>query len=142
MKKCPKCSLSIHDSYATCPNCGADTSQATPDAEQTVATTGQEPAGADDPWAPPRATPVDTASSQGEPPKKYTVQGILLLLFCCWPFAIPVLVYSSKVDKLWYQGLSADARDASDKARKWMFASFFTGILVQGIAIILLLSNR
>lgn len=72
------------------------------------------------------------SSQMGPKPSNYMVQSILVLLFCCWPFAIPALVAASKVDSAYAAGDYQGAIKASDDARKWVTVSFVLG-LVGGI---------
>ena len=52
------------------------------------------------------------------PPSNHLVWSILVTLLCCWPFGIPAIVNSAKVDKLWFAGYHDDARRAAANAKK------------------------
>lgn len=52
-------------------------------------------------------------------PDNYLVWGILTTLFCCMPFGIVSIVYSSRVDTLYTCGKYTEAAQASANARKW-----------------------
>lgn len=63
---------------------------------------------------------------QGQRPPKpdnYLVWAILTTLFCCLPFGIVSIVYSSKVDTLYSSGDYVNAQQASDNAKKWAWWS-------------------
>lgn len=60
--------------------------------------------------------------AQGQRPPKpdnYLVWAILCTLFCCLPLGIVSIVYSSKVDNLYYAGDYVGAQNAADNAKKW-----------------------
>lgn len=63
-------------------------------------------------------------------PDNYLVWSILVTLLCCWPFGIPAIVNSSKVEKLWMQGDKIGAMEKSESAKKWCWISFGCGIIV------------
>ena len=65
----------------------------------------------------------------GPKPKNWLVESILVLLFCCWPLAIPAIIAASKVDSTYATGNYQGALDASDNARKWVIASFVVGLV-------------
>lgn len=57
-----------------------------------------------------------------QPPQKpdnYLVWSILVTLFCCLPFGIAAIVYSSRVDSEWNAGRYDAAKDAAASAKKW-----------------------
>lgn len=59
---------------------------------------------------------------QGQRPRKpdnNLVWAILCTLFCCLPFGIISIVYSSKVDSLYNAGNYDEAQDAANKAKNW-----------------------
>lgn len=95
------------------------------------------PDGADDPFAD-KNTYQNTASQpfnrQHDPsqvkPKNWLVESILVLLFCCWPLAIPAIINAANVDSRFNSGDYDGAQDASDKARKWVLASFISGLVI------------
>ena len=71
--------------------------------------------------------------AQGQRPPKpdnYLVWAILTTLLCCLPFGIVSIVYSSKVDSLYYAGDYISAQQAADKAKKWAMWSALSSIIV------------
>ncbi|MEM7699735.1 MAG: CD225/dispanin family protein [Verrucomicrobiota bacterium] len=65
--------------------------------------------------------------SGGEIPN-YLWQSIVVLLLCCWPLAIPAIVYSTKVNPAIASGDMAAAKEASDNAKKWCWIAFGVGL--------------
>lgn len=70
------------------------------------------------------------------PPKNYLVKSIVTLILCCWPFSIPALVNSCKVNNLWAEGKKEEAYEASHKANKWGNISIIVGVIFWVIYII------
>lgn len=76
-------------------------------------------------------------------PNNYLVWSILATIFCCLPFGIAAIVYSSKVDSLWASGQYPAAVEAAGKAKKWIIWSVAAavvggvlyGILVVGLGV-------
>lgn len=62
-------------------------------------------------------------------PKNYLVLAILATLFCCLPFGIVSIIFSSKVNNLWDSGDYAGAQDASNKAKTWVIVSAIVGFI-------------
>ncbi|MBQ3363941.1 MAG: CD225/dispanin family protein [Muribaculaceae bacterium] len=67
----------------------------------------------------PNQQPNDAQYQRPPKPDNYLVWAILTTLFCCLPFGIVSIVYSSKVDTLYYAGDYTNAQQAADKAKKW-----------------------
>lgn len=61
----------------------------------------------------------------------------ILMIFCCWPFAIPAIINASKVRTLEAQGDYAGAEEASAAAKKWAIIALVLGLVVQSIGCIL-----
>ena len=91
-------------------------------------------------WTPPPAG--------GAPIPNYLVPSIISV-FCCWPLAIPAIIFATQVNSAVASGNNAAAQEASAKAKKFMKLAFIIGsiwyvlviifyVLVFGIA---LLSN-
>ena len=74
------------------------------------------------------------------PPSNYHVWAILTTIFCCLPFGIVAIVYSGKVNGLWYAGRQEDAYDAARKARMWTIISAVAG-LVAGVVYSIVMFN-
>ena len=81
------------------------------------------------PPPPPPAAPQYNQPG-GTPPQNYLVWAILTTIFCCLPFGIVSIVYSTQVNSKWAAGDAAGAMDSSDKAKKWAIASAVVGIVV------------
>ena len=80
--------------------------------------------------------------AQGQRPPKpdnYLVWAILTTLLCCLPFGIVSIVYSSKVDSLYYAGDYTNAQQAADKAKKWAMWSALSSIIVIVLALVVAL---
>ena len=60
----------------------------------------------------------------------YLVQSILVTLCCCIPFGIVAIVFSAQVNGKLTRGDYEGAVKASDRARKWAWISFGSGIAV------------
>ena len=74
---------------------------------------------------------LNDAQNQRPPkPDNYLVWAILTTLLCCLPFGIVSIVYSSKVDSLYYAGDYISAQQAADKAKKWAMWSAISSIIV------------
>lgn len=61
-------------------------------------------------------------------PKTWLIESILVTLFCCLPFGIVALIYSSRVESRFFAGRIAEAQEASRSARTWVLVSLFTAI--------------
>lgn len=61
------------------------------------------------------------------PPDNYLAWAIVVTLLCCWPFGIPALVYSIKVDTLWREGHHEAAIQAANDAKKWTKVAAIVG---------------
>lgn len=60
----------------------------------------------------------------------YLVPAILVTLFCCLPFGIVSIVYAAQVNGKEQAGDYQGALQASRLAKKWVWASFWTGMVV------------
>ncbi len=63
-----------------------------------------------------------TNAETQQPPQKpdnYLVWAILVTLFCCLPFGVAAIVYSSRVDSEWNAGRYEAAKAAAASAKKW-----------------------
>jgi hypothetical protein len=57
----------------------------------------------------------------------YTVEAIILMIFCCLPMGIVALVYAAQVNGLILAKEYDRAREASQNARTWCWISFWSG---------------
>ncbi len=66
---------------------------------------------------------IETTNPETQhPPQKpdnYLVWAILVTLFCCLPFGVAAIVYSSRVDSEWNAGRYEAAKAAAASAKKW-----------------------
>lgn len=63
-------------------------------------------------------------------PKSWLFQSILVTLFCCLPLGIVAMIYSTKVESLYYAGYVEEAEIASHEAGKWTKIGFWIGIVI------------
>ena len=70
-------------------------------------------------------------------PKNYMTEAILVTIFCCLPFGIAAIVNAAKVETMYRAEGYRAARDASQKALKWVKWSLW--VTVAGVALYLLL---
>jgi hypothetical protein len=78
-------------------------------------------------WTPPPAAGGGTGTVPN-----YLVPAIISI-FCCWPLAIPAIIFATQVNSKLAAGDTAGAEDASKKAK--MFAFIAIGLGVLGILI-------
>lgn len=78
----------------------------------------------------PPEPPKSNAGNNYSMPKTWLVESILVTLFCCLPFGIVGIVYSSQISSYFNHGNYAAAEEASRNAGKWTKIGFFTGISV------------
>lgn len=78
----------------------------------------------------PPEPPKLNAGNNYSMPKTWLVESILVTLFCCLPFGIVGIVYSSQISSYFNHGNYAAAEEASRNAGKWTKIGFFTGISI------------
>src|SRR5436309_1225761 len=71
-------------------------------------------------WTPP---PAGGASA---PIPNYLVPSIVAII-CCWPLAIPAIIFATQVNSNVASGNIAGAQEASAKAKKFMKLAFIIG---------------
>jgi len=76
---------------------------------------------------------------RGTKPSNYLLLGILTTLFCCFPFGIVSIIYSSKTDDAWRAGDYDGARSFSRKARRFALWGMFWIVVVFVLYIIVVL---
>ena len=76
----------------------------------------------------------------GPCPDTNLVWAILTTIFCCLPFGIVSIVYSSKVESRWRMGLQEEAEEYSNKAKNWALASALTSLGLTIIYIIIIVA--
>jgi len=69
-------------------------------------------------------------------PKNWLVESILVTIFCCLPFGIVGIIFSSQVNSKYDAGDVAGALKASKDAGTWTKVGFFTGL---GVGILYIL---
>jgi interferon-induced transmembrane protein len=70
-------------------------------------------------WTPPPATGGATVPN-------YLVPAIISI-FCCWPLAIPAIIFATRVNSSVAAGNIAGAEEASAQAKKFMKLAFIIG---------------
>src|ERR1051325_11034352 len=75
-------------------------------------------------WPPP---PPPAGGSATVP--NYLVPAIISI-FCCWPLAIPAIIFATQVNGKVAAGDVAGAQDASKKAKMFSFLAIGLGLLV------------
>jgi hypothetical protein len=73
-------------------------------------------------WTPP------PAAGGGATVPNYLVQSIISVL-CCWPLAIPAIIFATQVNSKLAAGDIAGAEDASKKAKMFSYIAFGLGAL-------------
>jgi|SRR6185295_19853906 len=71
-------------------------------------------------WTPP------PAGGGSAPVPNYLVPAIISI-FCCWPLAIPAIVFATRVNNNVATGNIAAAQEASGQAKKFMKLAFIVG---------------
>src|SRR6202140_4519068 len=72
-------------------------------------------------WTPPPAGGSATVPN-------YMVPAIISI-FCCWPLAIPAIIFAAQVNGKLAAGDTAGAEDASKKAKMFSFIAIGLGVL-------------
>ena len=80
---------------------------------------------------------MENQNVQGQPPKTWLVESILVTLFCCLPFGIVGIINASKVESKFFAGAVDEALKASQDAAKWTKIGFFVGLGVIALYLIL-----
>ena len=66
----------------------------------------------------------------------HLVWSILATIFCCIPFGIPAIVFSSQVDSMLRAGDYEGALEASRKAKTWCWVAFGCGVAAVALYLI------
>ena len=72
-------------------------------------------------WTPPPASGGGSATVPN-----YLVPAIISI-FCCWPLAIPAIIFATRVNSSVAAGNMAGAQEASAQAKKFMKLAFIIG---------------
>jgi len=105
----------------------------------------QSPPTPQQPLPPEQSSPTLSAAgphpATGENVPTYMWQSIVCLVLCCWPFAIPAIVYAAKTSAAVQAGHVEDARANSANARTWCIVAFVAGLLVNGMIFLAAISG-
>jgi len=71
-------------------------------------------------------TPPPPAAGGSAPVPNYLVPAIVAI-FCCWPLAIPAIIFATRVNSSVAAGDMAAAQEASAQAKKFMKLAFIVG---------------
>ena len=80
-------------------------------------------------------------SSDRVSPPTYLWQSIVCIFLCCWPFAIPAIVFGTKVEPAMDAGNYDAALEASRQAKKWLLISVIVGLIFNLITVISFLAS-
>jgi len=83
-------------------------------------------------WTPP---PAGGASATVP---NYMVPAIISI-FCCWPLAIPAIIFASQVNNKVQAGDVAGAQEASKKAKMFSFIAIGIGVVIILIYVIMMI---
>jgi hypothetical protein len=73
-------------------------------------------------------TPPPPPAGGGATVPNYMVPAIISI-FCCWPLAIPAIIFAAKVNNQVAAGDAAGAQDSSKKAKMFSFIAIGLGLL-------------
>jgi uncharacterized membrane protein len=62
-------------------------------------------------------------------PSNYLAWAIVTTILCCLPFGIVSIVYSTKVDGLYFNGQYEEAEAKSKEAKKWAIIAAIVGVV-------------
>ncbi|XP_061459855.1 proline rich transmembrane protein 1B isoform X2 [Rhineura floridana] len=71
---------------------------------------------------------IPLEADRGQPPKDYTVESVLVTIFCCLLTGVIALVYSHEARAAWKRGDFVQAKAASSKAHLMVLVSLFFGV--------------
>ncbi len=79
------------------------------------------------------------AETQDKPqkPDNYLVWAILSTIFCCLPFGIVSIVFSTQVDSLYYNGQYEAAAAKAKSAKTWAIVSAISALVILLIYLIM-----
>jgi hypothetical protein len=78
-------------------------------------------------WTPPPAG-GGAGGPGGTPPNNYLIPAILAI-FCCWPLAIPAIIFAIQVNSKAAAGDMQGAMEASKKAKLFSFIGLGIGVV-------------
>ena len=109
---CSNCGTGLSPQAGFCPQCGT----AAPQAQAP----GEPP--------PQQASGPSAGFAPGAHVPNYLVQAILVTIFCCLPFGIVSIVFAAQVNGKLGAGDYAGALESSNKAKTWAWVSFWVGL--------------
>ncbi|QVQ51808.1 CD225/dispanin family protein [Spiractinospora alimapuensis] len=71
----------------------------------------------------------------GPPPSNWMVPAILSVI-CCWPLAIPSIIFAARVNKQWAVGDYAGAHESARKAKMFTIITLVVGIIAGTVALV------
>src|SRR2546430_9271349 len=83
-------------------------------------------------WTPP-------AGSGGSATVPNYLVPAIISIFCCWPLAIPAIIFATQVNGKVAAGDVAGAQDASKKAKMFSFIAIGLGLLLVVVYVLLML---
>lgn len=72
---------------------------------------------------------MENPTNTPEKPNNNLAWSLVTLLACCMPIGIVSLVYSMKVDTLYFQGQYKEAQEKADLAKKWAIGGIIGGFV-------------
>ena len=92
------------------------------------------------PGGPPGGNVPNYAAAGGAAVPNYLVQSIVAI-FCCWPLAIPAIIFASQVNGKLAAGDYAGAQEASRKAKQFSTIAIGIGLVLIVIQIIMVIAG-
>src|SRR5213076_1562788 len=83
-------------------------------------------------------TPPPPAGGGSATVPNYMVPAIISI-FCCWPLAIPAIIFAAQVNSKVAAGDVAGAQDSSKKAKMFSFIAIGIGIVIILIYVIMMI---
>jgi len=72
-------------------------------------------------------------------PNNNLAWALVTLLACCMPLGIVSIVYSMKVDTLYFQGQYKEAQENADLAKKWAIGGIIAALVFWGLYFLILI---
>jgi hypothetical protein len=69
--------------------------------------------------------------------KNWLVESILVLICCCWPLAIPAIIFAVQVNSKLAAGDYQGAVESSNKAKMWVTIAFAAGLAANLLFIVI-----
>jgi ribosomal protein L40E len=136
MNICPECNAQVSMGAESCPKCGFPLKE-----PFDIVKKGKHPTiERKEDESSVIITNMDNTNNQ-KPPKTWLVESILVTLFCCLPFGIAGIVNASKVESRFYAGDIEGANRSSADAKKWTTISFWIGLAVGVIYLIVVIAG-